>query len=112
LSDHSPLEPAIIKAGIVVVLGTIMSMLDTTIVAVVLRTRIAQRFPTTGVGLPSGLIGPTMHDRQSSAGAFRHSFGWSFSSCVLAIVPALVSPNTGVAKPTSLAEILEFCADE
>ena len=111
MSDHSPLEPAIIKAGIVVVLGTIMSILDTTIVAVVLQTQIAQRFPTTGVELPSERIGPTLHDLQSSAGAFRHSFGWSFGNCVLAIVPALFLPNTGVAKPTSFAEILECCAD-
>jgi hypothetical protein len=111
LSGHSHLEPAIIKAGIVVVLGTIMSILDTTIVAVVLQTQIAQRFPTTDVELPSGLIGPTLHDLQSSAVAFRHSFGWSFGTCVLAIVPALFMPNTGVAKATSFAEILEFCAD-
>jgi hypothetical protein len=110
LCDHSHLEPEIIKASIVVVLGTIMSILDTTIV-VVLQTQIAQRFPTTGVELPSGRIGPTLHDRQSSAGAFRHSFGWSFGTCVLAIVPALFLPNTGVVKPTSFAEILECCAD-
>jgi EmrB/QacA subfamily drug resistance transporter len=38
LSDQNRLEPAIIKAGIVVVLGTIMSILDTTIVAVALHT--------------------------------------------------------------------------
>ena len=110
MCDHSHLEPEIIKASIVVVLGTIVSILDTTIV-VVLQTQIAQRFPTTGVELPSERIGPTMHDRQSSAGAFRHSFGWSFGNCVLAIVPALFLPNTGVVKPTSFAEILECCAD-
>ena len=111
MSDHSPLEPAIIKVGIVVVLGTIMSILDTTIVDVVLQTQIAQRFPTTGAELPSGLIGPTLHHRQSSAGAFRHSFWWSFGTCVLAIVPALFLPNRGVAKPTSFVEILESSAD-
>lgn len=37
MSDQSPLEPAIIKAGVVVVLGTIMSILDTIIVAVALH---------------------------------------------------------------------------
>jgi len=38
LPDQNRLEPAIIKAGIVVVLGAIMSILDTTIVAVALHT--------------------------------------------------------------------------
>jgi EmrB/QacA subfamily drug resistance transporter len=38
LPDQNRLEPAIIKAGVVVVLGTIMSILDTTIVAVALHT--------------------------------------------------------------------------
>jgi len=38
MAKHEPLEPALIKIGIVVVLGTIMSILDTTIVAVALRT--------------------------------------------------------------------------
>ena len=38
MSDRERLEPALIKAGIVVVLGTIMSILDSTIVAVALRT--------------------------------------------------------------------------
>lgn len=38
MSDKQRLEPALIKVGIVVVLGTIMSILDTTIVAVALHT--------------------------------------------------------------------------
>lgn len=38
MPSQDRLEPAIIKAGIVVVLGTIMSILDTTIVAVALHT--------------------------------------------------------------------------
>jgi EmrB/QacA subfamily drug resistance transporter len=38
VTDQQRLEPALIKAGIVVVLGTIMSILDSTIVAVALRT--------------------------------------------------------------------------
>lgn len=38
MPDQNRLEPAIIKAGIVVVLGAIMSILDTTIVAVALHT--------------------------------------------------------------------------
>jgi len=85
--------------------------LGVAIFAVVLQTQIAQRFPTTGAELQSGLIRPTLHDLQSIAGAFRHSFWWSFGTCVLAIVPALFLPNTGVAKPTSFAEILETSAD-
>jgi EmrB/QacA subfamily drug resistance transporter len=36
--DQNRLEPALIKAGVVVVLGTIMAILDTTIVAVALHT--------------------------------------------------------------------------
>jgi MFS family permease len=38
MADKERLEPALIKVGIVVVLGTIMSILDTTIVAVALHT--------------------------------------------------------------------------
>ncbi len=38
MSDQDRLEPALIKAGVVVVLGAIMSILDTTIVAVALHT--------------------------------------------------------------------------
>ena len=38
MSDQQPLETALIKIGVVVVLGTIMSILDTTIVAVALHT--------------------------------------------------------------------------
>lgn len=38
MSEQQRLEPALIKVGVVVVLGTIMSILDTTIVAVALHT--------------------------------------------------------------------------
>jgi EmrB/QacA subfamily drug resistance transporter len=38
MPDQQRLEPALIKVGVVVVLGTIMSILDTTIVAVALHT--------------------------------------------------------------------------
>jgi len=38
VSEQQRLEPALIKVGVVVVLGTIMSILDTTIVAVALHT--------------------------------------------------------------------------
>ena len=38
MTDRDRLEPALIKAGVVVVLGAIMSILDTTIVAVALHT--------------------------------------------------------------------------
>jgi hypothetical protein len=48
---------------------------------------------------------------QSIAGAFRHSFWWSFGTCVLAIAPALFLPNTGVAKRMSPAGILELSTE-
>jgi len=71
--------------------------LGVAIFAVVLQTQISQRFPTTASALQSGLIHPTLTDLQLIAGAFRHSFWWSFGTCVLGITPVMFLPNTGVA---------------
>ncbi len=85
--------------------------LGVAIFAVVLQTQIAQRFPTTGAALQSGMLHPTLNELQKIAGAFRHSFWWSFGTCVLGIVPALFLPNTGVAHRAAPAPAVEPSLD-
>jgi EmrB/QacA subfamily drug resistance transporter len=79
--------------------------------AVVLQTQIAQRFAASGSALPAGLVHPTVSDLQGIAQAFAHSFWWSFGTCVIAIIPVLFLPNTGIAHSSEQALIMEATID-
>lgn len=79
--------------------------------AVVLQTQITGRFGARSAALQSGLIKPTANDLQGMAYAFDHSFWWSFGTCVIAILPALLLPKTGVAHRSSSIPVAEVVLD-
>lgn len=75
--------------------------LGVAIFAVVLQSHIDHSFPGNGTQVQAGLVPLSLGDLQKIAGAFSHSFWWSFATCVLGIVPALFLPNRALGPSAS-----------
>ena len=99
------LSPEVRRAGVVVVLGTIMAILDTTIVAVALPT-LAKDFHvtvntiqwvTTGYLLALAVVIPLSGWALARFG-FQVTFWWSVAFTALAVLPAVMLPGRGASR--------------
>ncbi len=73
--------------------------LGVAVFAVVLQTQFTAQLGDRAVALQNGQLVPTTNDLERMANAFAHSFWWSFGTCLIAVIPALLLPNTGVSSP-------------
>lgn len=83
------------------ILRQVGGSLGVAIFAVVLQTQIAHRLPTAGPGVlgATGVaIPPAIVDKLAQA--FATSFWWSFGTCVIAIIPALLLPSAPALAPS------------
>ncbi len=78
------------------ILRQVGGSLGVAVFAVVLQTQVTRSLPVTGALIQAGKVRATPGELQVIAGAFAHSFWWSFLVSAIVFVPSLLLPNRGI----------------